>query len=115
MLTAFFNLQSAIGNPTPKAAEVLLKSIQTSEAWGKTSEMVTLVRFVVVLVAALLLPLWAAAAQPDVLISTSGEKFIGQLTSATAAAVTFASESAGEITVPWSKVKELFIRRGVSP
>jgi hypothetical protein len=51
------------------------------------------------------------AAEPDVLICTSGEKFIGQLESATAAEVTFESQAAGEITVPWSKVKELHSTR----
>ena len=58
-----------------------------------------------------MLPFWALAAEPDVLISTSGERFIGTLESATADAVTFNSQAAGEITVPWSKVKELHSAR----
>jgi len=57
--------------------------------------------------AALLLSMPAVAAEPDILICTSGEKFIGELKSATAAEVTFNSQAAGEVTVPWSKVKEL--------
>jgi hypothetical protein len=61
--------------------------------------------------AGMLLPLLAAGAEPDVLISTSGEKLIGELKSATAATVTFNSEVAGEITVAWSKVKELHSTR----
>ena len=56
---------------------------------------------------ALLLSTSAVAAEPDVLVCKSGEKFIGQLESATAAQVTFKSQAAGEIKVPWSKVKEL--------
>jgi Protein of unknown function, DUF481 len=59
----------------------------------------------------MLLPFLAVATEPDVLISTSGEKFIGELESATAADVTFNSQAAGEITVPWSKVKELHSTR----
>lgn len=58
-------------------------------------------------VAALLLSIPALAVEPNVLICTSGEKFIGELKSATSAAITFNSQAAGEITVPWSKVKEL--------
>jgi len=56
-------------------------------------------------------PFLAVAAEPDVLISTTGEKFIGELESATAAEVTFKSQSAGEITVAWTKVKELHSTR----
>lgn len=43
----------------------------------------------------------------DVLIFNDGEKLIGHLQSATSASVTFKSDMAGEITVDWSKVKEL--------
>ena len=89
-----------------------MKDIRIDEGWGIRSQLVSLVRSVGVLVAAaILLPCLAAAAEPDVLISTSGEKLIGQLESATAATVTFKSEVAGEITVPWSKVKELHSTR----
>jgi hypothetical protein len=96
--------------PTAKIAEVFLKEIKLDEAWGTT--LVSFVRSVGVLIAAgILLPLWAAAAEPDVLISTTGEKLIGELESATAATVTFKSEVAGEITVAWSKIKELHSTR----
>jgi hypothetical protein len=44
---------------------------------------------------------------PDVLEFTDGEKLIGHLVSSTGASVTFKSDMAGEITVDWSKVKEL--------
>lgn len=47
------------------------------------------------------------AADPDYLISTTGEKLVGELESATAKTVTFKSQLAGEVTVPWSKIKEL--------
>lgn len=45
--------------------------------------------------------------QPDVLIFTDGEKLIGHLVGSTGGSVTFKSDMAGEITVDWSKVKEL--------
>jgi hypothetical protein len=45
--------------------------------------------------------------EPDVLIFTNGEKLIGHLVGSTGASVTFKSDMAGEITVDWSKVKEL--------
>src|SRR6476661_2130947 len=45
--------------------------------------------------------------EPDVLIFTDGEKLIGHLVGSTGASVTFKSDMAGEITVDWSKVKEL--------
>lgn len=45
--------------------------------------------------------------EPDVLIFVDGEKLIGHLESSTAASVTFKSNMAGEITVDWSKIKEL--------
>lgn len=49
----------------------------------------------------------AAKPEPDVLIFNDGEKLIGHLESATNTSVTFKSDMAGEITVDWSKVKEL--------
>jgi Protein of unknown function, DUF481 len=49
----------------------------------------------------------AAPAEPDVLIFTDGEKLIGHLESATGGSVKFKSDAAGEVTVDWSKVKEL--------
>jgi putative salt-induced outer membrane protein YdiY len=45
--------------------------------------------------------------QPDILILTNGEKLIGHLERATGETVTFKSDSVGEITVEWSKIKEL--------
>src|SRR5580704_16705675 len=47
------------------------------------------------------------ASEPDVLLFTDGEKLIGHLVSSNGASVTFKSDMAGEITVDWSKVKEL--------
>ena len=49
----------------------------------------------------------ATKPEPDVLIFNDGEKLIGHLESATNASVVFKSDMAGEITVDWSKVKEL--------
>ena len=88
-----------------------MRDIKINQACSSTSRLVSLVRSVGMLAAAVLLPFLAVAAEPDVLISTSGEKFIGALESATAAEVTFKSQSAGEITIPWSKVKELHSTR----
>ena len=45
--------------------------------------------------------------QPDILVFTNGEKLIGHLERATGATVTFKSDMVGEITVEWSKIKEL--------
>jgi len=85
---------------------------EINETWGKARDLVSLVRCVGVFIAVtILLPFSSAAAEPDVLISAGGEKFIGELESATADEVTFKSQAAGEITVPWSKVKELHSTR----
>ena len=46
-------------------------------------------------------------AEPDVLIFTNGEKLIGHLKRSNGASVTFKSDMAGEVTVEWSKIKEL--------
>ncbi|HXI39178.1 MAG TPA: DUF481 domain-containing protein [Bryobacteraceae bacterium] len=48
-----------------------------------------------------------AKREPDVLIFTDDEKLIGHLLRATSASVTFKSDMAGEITVEWTKIKEL--------
>jgi putative salt-induced outer membrane protein YdiY len=48
-----------------------------------------------------------ALPEPDVLVFTDGERLIGHLVGSTGASVTFKSDMAGEITVDWSKVKEL--------
>jgi hypothetical protein len=45
--------------------------------------------------------------EPDVLISTDGEKLIGHLVRSTGDKVMFKSELAGEITVEWKKIQEL--------
>jgi len=52
-----------------------------------------------------------AKQEPDVLIFTDDEKLIGHLVRATGAAVTFKSDMAGEITVEWTKIKELRTRQ----
>jgi putative salt-induced outer membrane protein YdiY len=58
--------------------------------------------------AALLLSAQAHAADPpDTLTLTDGEKLSGKLVRATGAAVTFHSDSAGDVTIPWAKIKEL--------
>ncbi len=48
-----------------------------------------------------------AAPTPDVMVLVDGEKFIGQLESATAAGVVFKSDLAGEVKVDWAKIKDL--------
>jgi len=45
--------------------------------------------------------------EPDVLIFNDGEKLIGHLVRSNGKSVTFKSDMAGELTVDWSKVKEL--------
>jgi hypothetical protein len=49
----------------------------------------------------------AAKPEPDVLILQDGEKLIGHMQSATSSSVVFKSDLVGEITIDWSKVKEL--------
>src|SRR5258708_3294985 len=49
--------------------------------------------------------------EPDVLIFTDDEKLIGHLVRTTGASVTFKSDMAGEITVEWSKIRELRTRQ----
>jgi hypothetical protein len=46
-------------------------------------------------------------AEHDVLIFIDGEKLIGHLVRSTGGSVTFKSDMAGEISVDWSKIKEL--------
>ncbi len=48
-----------------------------------------------------------AKPEPDTLILASGEKLIGHVVRATGAAVRFKSDALGEVSVDWSKVKEL--------
>jgi len=49
----------------------------------------------------------SAQATPDELILVDGEKLIGHLRSANGKTVTFKSDIAGSVTVPWAKVQEL--------
>jgi hypothetical protein len=48
-----------------------------------------------------------AKPEPDVLVFTDGEKLVGHVVSGTGSSLTFHSEMAGDVTVYWSKVKEL--------
>lgn len=47
------------------------------------------------------------APDPDLLIFVNGDQLTGKLTHSTGDSVSFHSDMAGDITVPWSKVKEL--------
>src|SRR5690348_3953766 len=47
------------------------------------------------------------SASTDVLISKAGEKFVGQVISATGSSVVFKSDAAGQVTVDWAKIQEL--------
>src|SRR5262249_38657031 len=49
---------------------------------------------------------WAAD-PPDTLTLTDGEMLIGKLVKSTGKTVTFHSDGVGDVTVDWSKVKEL--------
>jgi hypothetical protein len=67
------------------------------------------------LVAMLLLPRWAAAQappsgakpQPDVLILSDDERLVGHLIGSNGTSVTFKSDVLGNVTVDWSKIKQL--------
>jgi hypothetical protein len=48
-----------------------------------------------------------AKPDPDVLLFTDGERLTGNFVKSTGSALTFKSDALGEITVDWSKVKEL--------
>ena len=48
-----------------------------------------------------------AADPPDTLITANGEKLIGHLVRAKGGSVTFHSDTLGDITIDWAKVKEL--------
>jgi hypothetical protein len=56
-----------------------------------------------------------AKQEPDVLIFTDDEKLIGHLVRSTGASVTFKSDTAGEITVEWSKIRELRTKQPARP
>jgi hypothetical protein len=45
--------------------------------------------------------------EPDTLIFTNGDKLVGQLERSTGSSVTFKSDMVGEITVDWSKIREI--------
>jgi hypothetical protein len=49
----------------------------------------------------------AAAPEKDTLLFNNGEKLIGRFLRSGGATLTFRSDSAGELTVPWTAVKEL--------
>src|SRR5580704_310353 len=49
----------------------------------------------------------APPVEPDVLLFINGEKLIGHLVSAQGSDVVFKSDMAGEVTVDWSRIKEL--------
>src|ERR1700722_16180241 len=48
-----------------------------------------------------------AKPDPDVLLFTDGERLTGHFVKSTGSLLTFKSDALGEITVDWSKVKEL--------
>ena len=52
-------------------------------------------------------PKSSAKQDKDIIIFTNGEKLIGQLERSTGTKVVFKSDLAGEVTVDWSKVKEI--------
>jgi hypothetical protein len=62
----------------------------------------------------------AKTAEPDVIVFTNGDKLVGHFVKSTGASVTFKSDMLGDVTVDWSKVKELhtdakvaILRKGV--
>jgi hypothetical protein len=67
--------------------------------------------FVLLTVALFLGALAHAADPPDTVTLADGEKLTGKLVKATGAAVTFHSDSAGDVTIPWAKIKELTAAR----
>src|SRR5271168_3532128 len=48
-----------------------------------------------------------AKPEPDTMVLNSGEKLIGHLVRTTGASVRFKSDALGEVSVDWSKIKEL--------
>jgi hypothetical protein len=49
----------------------------------------------------------AAAKTPDTIVFVNGEQLTGELEKANGAGITFKSTMAGEITIPWAKIKTL--------
>jgi len=45
--------------------------------------------------------------EPDVLVFTDGERLVGHFEQSNGKSVKFKSDAVGEVTVDWSKVKEL--------
>lgn len=68
-------------------------------------------RFAILAVALFLAALVHAADPPDTVILTDGETLSGKLLKATGKDITFHSDSAGDVTVPWAKIKELHTTR----
>jgi Protein of unknown function, DUF481 len=64
-------------------------------------------RFFLLFAALFLGALAYAADPPDTVTLADGEKLSGKLVKATGAAVTFHSDAAGDVTIPWAKIKEL--------
>jgi len=62
--------------------------------------------FVLLISAAASLAVWAAD-PPDTLTLTDGERLTGKLVRVVGTSVTFHSDAVGDVTVDWSKVKEL--------
>jgi hypothetical protein len=52
-----------------------------------------------------------AADPPDTLLTANGEKLIGHLVGSNGGSVTFHSDTLGDVTIDWSKVKELHSSR----
>lgn len=52
-----------------------------------------------------------AADPPDTLLTANGEKLIGHLVRSNGGSVTFHSDTVGDVTIDWSKVKELHSSR----
>src|SRR5580658_8795984 len=49
----------------------------------------------------------APKSAPDTLVLTDGESLIGHFLRSTGATITFKSDVLGELSIPWSKIKEL--------
>ena len=72
---------------------------------GRISQL-RLVPVFIVLVAALFLGMLEAADMPDTLTLTDGEILIGKLVRSSKGSLEFHSDGAGDVTVPWAKVKD---------
>ena len=72
---------------------------------GRISQL-RLVPVFIVLVAALFVGMLEAADMPDTLTLTDGEILIGKLVRSSKGSLEFHSDGAGDVTVPWAKVKD---------